>query len=79
MEKTELWALLWSKQANCFHIEPLERSAEAGKRFFKANQTNDYLLLSYGSFDEVSALADELRPACLERETVRRLYADKYQ
>lgn len=74
MEKTELWALLWSKKANCFHVEPLERTASAGRVFFRSNGTNDYLLLSFGSYDAVSAKADELRPVCREREEVRRLY-----
>lgn len=71
----EIYALLWSKQANCFHVEPLERTAESGLRFFTRNQTNDYLLLAYGSYDEVSSKADELRHITYERDQVRRLYS----
>lgn len=74
MGKTELWALLWSKKANCFHVEPLERTAKSGQRFFDENMTNDYLLISFGTYDEVSARADELRPLTKERDEVRRLY-----
>lgn len=64
---TELWALLWSKSGNGFHVEPLERTAEAGMKFLKANQKNDYLLIAYGTSDEMFEKADELRPICIER------------
>lgn len=67
MEKTELWALLWSKKSNGFHVEPLEKTAESGMKFLKANQTNDYLVVAFGSSDEMFHKADELRHICLER------------
>jgi hypothetical protein len=67
MEKTEVWALLWSKSGNGFHVEPLEQTAKSGMRFLKANQKNDYLLIAYGTSDEVFARAEELRPICRER------------
>lgn len=70
----ELWALLWSRRANCFHIEPLHKTAESGMRFFRINQANDYLLIAVDSRREIETMADELRPVVLERETVRRLY-----
>lgn len=72
--KSESWTLLWSKQQRCFHVEPLERTMESGMQFFKNDQTNDYLLLSVGSRDEVCDLAEKLRPLLMERETVRSLY-----
>ena len=45
-----------------------------GLRFFRAQQTNDYLAIGIGTHDECSAKADELRPTLTERDAVRRLY-----
>lgn len=73
----EIYALLWSRKSNGFHIEPLSRSAESGMRFFQGNTTNDYLLIAFGTDDEVSAKADELRPLLVKREEVKRLYGDE--
>ncbi|VTU34218.1 hypothetical protein [Variovorax sp. RA8] len=70
----EIYALLWSKKSNGFHTEPLSRTAQSGMRFFEGNMTNDYLLIAFGTDDEVSAKADELRPLLVERAEVRRLY-----
>lgn len=70
----ELWALLWSKKSNGFHIEPLERTVKAGTRFFDENMTNDYLLIYVGTQEAVDQKADELRPLLLERDAVKRLY-----
>jgi len=71
---TELFALLWSKSQNCFHVEPLERTAQSGQRFFRGNLTNDYLLIGFGSEDDIDVMADKLRPLVIEREEVKRLY-----
>lgn len=70
----ETYALLWSKKSNCFHIEPLQDTVANGLRFFRAQQTNDYLVIGIGTHDECSAKADELRPALRERDVVRRLH-----
>lgn len=70
----ETYALLWSRKSNGFHIEPLSSTCEAGMRFFQSNQANDYLVLFVGTRDQVSDKADELRPVCIERQEVRRLY-----
>lgn len=70
----EVFALLWSRKSNGFHIEPLERTCKSGMRFFLGNMENDYLVLFTGSTDECSAKADELRPICKERTVVRNLY-----
>ncbi len=69
----ETYALLWSRKSNGFHVEPLAQTAESGMRFFRANTSNDYLLIAFGTDDEVSAKADELRPLLVEREEVRQL------
>jgi hypothetical protein len=73
----ETYALLWSRQANCFHIEPITGTCESGMRFFQKNMENDYLLIFMGSADDVYAKATELRPIIDERDEVRRLYDDK--
>ena len=70
----EIYALLWSKKSNGFHTEPLSRTAQSGVRFLQENMTSDYLLITFGTEDEVDAKADELRPLLIEREEVRRLY-----
>lgn len=70
----DLWALLWSKKGNGFHIEPLEQTAKSGMRFFDKNMTNDYLLIAVGTQDQVDLIADQRRPMLLEREVVKRLY-----
>ena len=70
----DTYALLWSKKSNCFHIEPLQDTVAKGLRFFRAQQTNDYLVIGIGTHDECSAMADELRPTLTERDAVRRLY-----
>lgn len=70
----DTYALLWSKKSNCFHIELLHDIVAKGLRFFRAQQTNDYLVIGIGTHDECSAKADELRPTLTERDAVRRLY-----
>lgn len=73
---TDTYALLWSRRSNSFHVERLADTAKAGMRFFQGNRGNDYLLIAYGSREEVQALADQHRPVLVEREEVRRLYSD---
>lgn len=73
----EIYALLWSSSANCFHIEPLADTARNGMRFFRRNGRNDYLLLAYGSLTDMQNQADCLRLVIEERAEVRRLYGDK--
>lgn len=70
----ETYALLWSRHSNGFHIEPLSRTCESGMRFFQGNAKNDYLLIFTGSRDECGDKANELRPICIERDEVRKLY-----
>ena len=70
----ETYALLWSRKSNGFHIEPLSRTCESGMQFFHHNQQNDYLVIFTGTLDQCSDKADELRPICIERDEVRRLY-----
>lgn len=70
----ETYALLWSRKSNGFHIEPLQRTCESGMQFFRHNQANDYLVIFVGTSDECSTQADELRPICIERAEVRKLY-----
>lgn len=73
----ETYALLWSKEANCFHVERIADTVRSGMRFFYRNGTNDYLLIGYGSHDEVTEKAEELRKFIVERDEVRRLYDDE--
>ena len=70
----ETCALLWSKKANCFHIEQIEATVNNGMRFFTGDKTNDYLVIHVGSREDCNAKASELRPIVIERDEVRRLY-----
>lgn len=73
----EMYALLWSRSSNCFHIEPLADTARNGMRFFIRDARNDYLLLAFGGCQEMQDRADELRATLTERAEVRRLYDDQ--
>lgn len=75
-DSVEIFALLWSRSSNCFHVEPLEQTAKNGMRFFQRESRNDYLLIGYGSHEQVCELAEKLRPIINERAEVRRLYDD---
>ena len=72
---SELFTLLWSRQSNGFHIEPLERACNNGMRLFHSNVESGCLLLFMGTRDECLAKAEELRPIREERDVVRRLYS----
>lgn len=71
----ETYSLLWSKKGNTFHVEPLERTAKSGMDFLHRDQTNDYLLVGFGSMDEMCERADELRPVLEKRSDVRKAEA----
>ena len=73
----EMYALLWSRSSNCFHFEPLADKAKSGMRFFLRDARSQYLLLAFGSCQEMQDRADELRPTITERAEVRRLYDDQ--
>lgn len=68
------WNLLWSRRANCFHVEPAADTVKSGMRFFLGDKANDYLVIFSGTADEVCAKADSLRHVVTEREEVRRLF-----
>lgn len=73
--RDDVFALLWSKKANRLHVERLTDSADAGKRFFHRDQANDYLLMGFGSLEQVEGMAEAARPIIEERDQVRRLYS----
>ena len=73
----EIYALLWSRSSNCFHIEPLTNTARSEMRFFTRDARNDYLLLAYGPYQAIQDRADSLRTVITERAEVRRLYDDQ--
>lgn len=67
-------ALLWSRQQNCFHIEPL--SQLLGKNLTACmcdKPLNDYHLITIGTDEVVRQLADQLRPQLHERDERRQL------
>lgn len=70
----ETYALLWSKKANCFHVEPITETVKKGREFFLANLANDYLLVDVGTHETVTSTAESLRHVVHNREAVRGSY-----
>lgn len=62
------YSLLWSKKSNCFHIEPLDDTVLKGVGFLYENQSNDYLLIGYGTREAMCMKAEHLRPILTERD-----------
>jgi len=65
-------ALLWSKQQNCFHIEPMDRLLRTNLRaFVNDSALSDYHLIASGTDEEVRQIADRLRPEINKRDKAR--------
>ena len=59
---SDLYVLEWSKKQGFFHIQKLDDVLAANRQAFEENKSlNDYHMLSVGTREEMSALADELR------------------
>lgn len=64
--------LLWSKQQNCFHIEPMSQLLMKNLRaFVNEKSLNDYHLIGTGTDEEVRQMADRLRPSLTRRDEQR--------
>ena len=70
---SEQYALLWSRRADLFHIEPAARACEAGLFAFRRDAFTDIVLLQLGTQSEVRAKADELRAVILDRDESQKL------
>jgi len=66
---TETWALLWSKQQNCFHIEPASDLFKKNVRaFHEDREINDYHPIHIGSREACEMAANFERYLLNERD-----------
>lgn len=68
----ESWVLEWSGRQNNFHVQRLKHALQSNLAMFAKDGRNDYLTLAIGTHDEVSAMADELRPVQFKRDEAQR-------
>lgn len=65
--ENETYAVLWSKQQNCFHTDTVEEMLEENQRAFMGNRSSDYIVMafadSYGAAQEIIKRFDEQRSA----------------
>lgn len=65
-------ALLWSKQQNCFHIEPMAQLLHKNlSAFLHDRPLNDYHLIAHGTDAEVRQVADAMRSSLNKRDEAR--------
>lgn len=70
---TEQWALLWSKQQNALHVEPVERMLSLNRVAYREDAGGDYRVLFLGSQQEVNEAAEAVRATMTSRAEVLRL------
>ena len=73
MSSDDQWILEWSHKTNNLHIQPLAKTLGINmSRFILGTQTpHDYVPLSIGTRDQMSAAADKLRLTLVAREAER--------
>lgn len=56
--KNELWCLLWSKNQNALHVEPLSTTLETNRQACQGNASlTDYHVVDIGQRERVDATA----------------------
>lgn len=66
----EQWVLLWSKDQNALHVEPLERMLSSNREAYKNNRRCGYVPIYIGERGHVDAAAAFCHSTLLNRETV---------
>ena len=64
------YVLEWSKKTNNFHIQPIETTLAKNQECFLKDTTHDYIVLMVGTWDVVTAMADNHRQRLADREGV---------
>lgn len=59
--------LLWSRNQNALHIEPVERMLSSNRDAYRDDRACDYIAIFMGSRDEMCAAADACRNTLLNR------------
>lgn len=66
--KAELYVLEWSKKQGMPHVQRLEETLSTNRlAYMEDKATNDYIPLAVGTFDEMLAAADAIRPTLAKR------------
>jgi hypothetical protein len=65
-------ALLWSKQLNALHIEPLERTLSLNRESYRDDEPVFYAPIAVGTLEQMQATADSIRGTLVERDAKRR-------
>jgi hypothetical protein len=55
------YALLWSRNQNAFHIEPVRAMLSNGRAAYLENRACDYIPIATGTLDMMSEIADACR------------------
>lgn len=63
-----MYVLEWHHASNNFHVQPLARALDSNRYAFAENRAAAYIAIGLGTHDEMTALADELRPVMRARE-----------
>ena len=67
----QLYALLWSKRQNCFHVEPLIHTLKTNvTAFLRDSDLDDYHILFVGSKEQVYESSEKHRKVLIGRENV---------
>lgn len=70
--KTELYVLEWSKKQGMPHVQRLEYTLSHNRKAYMEDKAvRDYIPLAVGTFDEMSAAADAIRPTLEKRKSER--------
>ena len=63
------YALLWSKQQNCLHVETVETMLSMNRQRYRDDDSvNDYLPIHIGTLKECQAAADACRGTLAQRQ-----------
>lgn len=65
------YVLEWSKRSNCFHVQKLCDLLAKNQECFLRDSSHDYIALMVGSFDAVTAMAENQRDKLKERTKVK--------
>ena len=65
---TDLYVLEWSKKQGMPHVQRLEYTLSHNRKAYMEDKAvGDYIPLAVGTFDEMSAAADAIRPTLMKR------------
>jgi histidinol-phosphate/aromatic aminotransferase/cobyric acid decarboxylase-like protein len=63
-----MYVLEWAEGSSYFHVQELQRALMSNLVRFQKNKPGRWIPLAVGTDEEMSALADQLRPLLIRRE-----------